>query len=550
MSTESVFILLFSVATVVAIAARYWGVPYTVGLVLAGLVLGIVRVLPTPHLTKPLLYAIFLPGLLFEAAFHLEAADLRRNGIAILSLAVPGVVAAIVVTTAILSPVIRALDITQGFDWRHALVFGTLITATDPIAVVAMLKTLGAPRRLSMLMEGESLLNDGTAIVFFTLSLVIVSGGQVSAGGLTTQFFEIVGLGGLLGLAVGVVVSKVIEHVNDPMVEITLTTLAAYGAFVLAEHWHFSGVIATVAAGVLCGNYGARTGMSASTRIAVETFWEYVAFALNSIVFLLIGLEIDVGSLWLYAPMILVAYAAVMLARAVVIAAMTALLHRTRERFPFSWGAVLTWGGLRGALPMVLALSLPSGFVHRDLIVNMTFGVVMISILVHGLSMAPLLRILGLVEAREERRTHELARGQARAARAALAELDRVEKTTLFATGMLTPVRREYEARLEKAYEEIRRVHVKREEIQREELRQVRTRLILLEKEQLIHALREGLVGRDVYEELLADADARLLEIESGEAPSSDEKDAGTAGRTQPPVHPPQEEDTTDTSKK
>jgi CPA1 family monovalent cation:H+ antiporter len=519
MNTESVFVLLFIVAAAVAIGVRHWPVPYTVGLVLAGLVLGTLQVLPAPHLTRSLLFTIFLPGLLFEAAFHLQQSDFWRNRISIVSLAVPGVVASIAITTVILAAVAPRLGVAGSFDWRYALVFGALIAATDPIAVIGLFRSLRTPRRLSVLMEGESLLNDGTGIVFFTLSLALVGGAQASAGGIALQFVEIVGLGGLMGVAVGAAVSKVIQHVNDPMIEITLTTIAAYGSFVLADHFHFSGVIATVAAGMLCGSYGAPTGMSASTRVAVETFWRYVAFALNSIIFLLIGLEINLQSLWSYAPMILVAYAAVLLARVVVVMGMTAILGRTRERFPYSWGVVLTWGGLRGALPMVLALSLPAGFAYRDLIVNMTFGVVMLSILVHGLTMSPLLRVLGIVHEQEERQAHELARGQARAVRAALAELDRLKSASPIAAEMLEPLRRDYQARLEQVYEEIRRIHLQRGEIWREEMEHLRHHLILTEKQQLDEAFREGQIGLEAYEQLQADADARLLELDSQEVP-------------------------------
>jgi len=154
------------------------------------------------------------------------------------------------------------------------------------------------------------------------------------------------------------------------MIEITLTTIAAYGSFLAAEHFHYSGVIATVTAGMLCGNYGARVGMSPSTRIAVETFWEYVAFALNSIVFLLIGLEVHFQALLDSWQVILVAYLVVTGGRALIIFFASSLLRRTRERIPWAWSVILTWGGL----PMVLVLSLAKDFPHRDLLVSMTFG--------------------------------------------------------------------------------------------------------------------------------------------------------------------------------
>src|SRR5664279_423 len=307
MESETTLVLLFVVATAVAIAVQRLAIPYTVALVLTGIVLGLLHAFEAPHLTKALLFSVFLPGLLFDAAFYIEFKQFWRNRLTIHSLALPGVVAAIALTAVILTPVANRL-LVQGFTWKHALVFGAIISATDPIAVVAIFKSLGVPKRLSVLLEGESLLNDGTAIVFFTLSVALVTGTVVTAGGLVLDFIKIVGIGALIGTAIGMAVSQVIRQVNDPMIEITLTTIAAYGSFLTAEHFHYSGVIATVSAGMLCGNYGARVGMSPSARIAVETFWEYVAFALNSIIFLLIGLEVNFHTLLTSWQAILVAY--------------------------------------------------------------------------------------------------------------------------------------------------------------------------------------------------------------------------------------------------
>ena len=291
------FVLLFVVATAVAIAASRLRIPYTVALVCAGLVLGVLHLFHPPELTKELLYALVLPGLLFEAAFHLEFRDFWRDRTAIAALAVPGVAAAVGLTAVILEPIVKTLGLGEGFGWSHAVIFGALIAATDPIAVVSLFKNLGAPRRLIVLLEGESLLNDGTAIVIFSLVLGIVSGGQVTAVGLVVEFARVVGGGLAIGVLIGLAISQIIRQVDDPMIEITLTTLAAYGSFLAGEHLGFSGVIATVAAGMLCGNYAARTGMSPSTRIAAETFWEYIAFALNSIVFLLVGLHVNMQEL-------------------------------------------------------------------------------------------------------------------------------------------------------------------------------------------------------------------------------------------------------------
>ena len=525
MQTETIFILLFSVATVVAIAVRQLHVPYTVALVLTGLALGIFNLFTPPHLTKELLFSVFLPGLLFEAAFHIEFREFWRNRLAITSLAVPGVAGAVALTTVILTPVVNALHLEQNFTWQYALVFGALIAATDPMAVVAVFRSLGAPRRLSVLLEGESLLNDGTAIVFFTLSLSLAAGANGGAGQLATDFLEIVGSGGLIGAAVGLAVSQVIKQIDDAMIEITLTTIAAYGSFVTAEHFHYSGVIAVVVAGVLCGNYGARTGMTPSTRIAVEAFWEYVAFALNSIVFLLIGLEVHLDALFSSWKVILVAYLVVTAGRGLVLVAVSGLLRRTREKLPWPWSVVLIWGGLRGGLSMVLVLGLANEFPHRELLVTMTFGVVMISILVHGMTVSPLLRWLGIVKGRQHRDAYEFARGKLQAASAALEELQRMSHVHFSGGDMRAQLQAEYTERIEQEQNQIGELELDRAAIAAQESQWARRHLLLTEKNHVAESFRQGVLNQEIYERLLADIDARLLRLESGDEKSPEEPD-------------------------
>ncbi len=521
MHAETIFILLFVVATAVAIAVQRLAVPYTVALVVTGLVLGLLHAFEAPHLTKALLFGVFLPGLLFEAAFHIEFKQFWRNRLAISSLALPGVAAAIALTVLILTPVANKLHFVHDFNWKHALVFGAIISATDPIAVVAIFKSLGVPKRLSVLLDGESLLNDGVAIVFFTLSLALVTGTTVTALGLAVDFIRIVGIGALIGTGVGLAVSQVIKQVDDPMIEITLTTIAAYGSFLAAEHFHYSGVIATVAAGMLCGNYGARVGMSPSTRIAVETFWEYVAFALNSIVFLLIGFEVHFEALLASWQAILVAYLVVTGGRALIILGASALLRRTRERIPWAWSVILTWGGLRGGLPMVLVLSLPKDFPHRELLVSMTFGVVIISILVHGLTMSPLLRWLGIVREHKQRAVYELTRGKLQAAQAALAEIDQMTRVHFTHSDMLTHLRREYEQKIARDSAMLNTLHLESRQLHAEELQWSRRHLLLVEKGAVTDAFHRGLISHSVQEKLTADIDAQLLRLESGEPDAS-----------------------------
>lgn len=403
MDTEIAFILLFVVATAVAIGVRWLPIPYTVALVLAGLALGSVKVFPAPELTRQLLFSVFLPGLIFQAAFQIDLRQFRANLITLACLAVPGVIVSIALVTAALTPLVAALGLAPGFDWRGALVFGALISATDPIAVLAIFRNLGAPARLTMLIDAESLLNDGTAIVFFTLSLALLGGSPPSSGQLALQFLSIVGGGAAIGVAIGLAASALTSRIDDPMIEITITTIAAYGSFASAEILHFSGVIAAVGAGMLCGHGARRGAVSAATRVAGAAFWEYVTFALNSIVFLLLGLQVNLTVLLGFWVPILAAYFVVTAGRALMIYLGCTLVRLTRERFPWRWSAVLTWGGLRGALPMVLVLSLPKDLPDRELLISMTFGVALLSILIQGLTMSSLLSWLGLGQEHSDR---------------------------------------------------------------------------------------------------------------------------------------------------
>jgi CPA1 family monovalent cation:H+ antiporter len=400
MHFEVVFVLLFVVATAVAILARKLRVPYTVALVLAGLGLGLTHWIAAPALTKELLFTVLLPGLLFEAAFHLDAKELLRNKLSISALAIPGLVAVLLLTALALSLLQGAIE--PGFTFANALVFGAAVSATDPIAVVAVFRNLTVPRRLAVLVEGESLFNDGTGVVVFNLVLAGFAGTRFTALGAILEFFRVAGLGALIGLAIGFAGAHLIRRLDDALVEITLTVIVAYGSFVLGEELHVSGVIATVVAGVIVGSY-AEKGMAPATKLAVEAFWSYLAFAFNSIVFLLIGFEVRPRALLEDWKEILIAWTVVIATRALVVFASAALLRPTRERISARWATLLSWAGIRGALSMVLVLALPANFPFRELIVNMTFGVVFLTIVVQGMTAGPLLKLLRIREQSNER---------------------------------------------------------------------------------------------------------------------------------------------------
>jgi monovalent cation:H+ antiporter, CPA1 family len=398
MPIETTLVILFSVATAAAIAARLVKIPYTAVLVLSGIVLGTFHLVDPPKLTHELLFGIILPGLLFEAAFNIDVKIFLRSKIAITALAIPGVVATIVLAGGGTALAISALSGHRDFTLKQGLIFGSLVAATDPIAVVAIFRELRVPARLATLVEGESLLNDGTSIVLYSLLLAAVTGLAPGMGHLALQFILIVGGGAFLGYVAGTVASRLIAKIDDAVIEITITVITAYGVFAIAEAASVSGVIATVVAGMYCGEYGWSEGMSRRTRQSLVAFWEYIAFALNSIIFLLIGFEVSTSALLGAWAEILLAFAVVVVARAAVVFGVGALLARSKERLPMSWLSVTTWGGLRGALSMVLALSLPYTFPNRVLLITLTFGVVVLSILVQGLTMQGLLRRVGLAK--------------------------------------------------------------------------------------------------------------------------------------------------------
>ncbi|MBL8717677.1 MAG: cation:proton antiporter, partial [Myxococcales bacterium] len=336
-----------------------------------------------------------------------------------------------------------------------------------------------------------------------------------SPGGIALEFVKVVGVGALIGGGVGLAASQVTMRVDEPMIEITLTTIAAYGSFAIAEHLHFSGVIAVVVAGMVCGNYGAKHGMSPSTKLAVESFWEYVAFALNSAVFLFIGFQVRIGALVHAWRPILVAFAAVTMARVVVVYGVTTALGRTSEKTPWSWRAVMAWGGLRGGLSMVLALSLPSSVESREFLVNLTFGVVLLSIVLQGLTMGPLLRRLGIAgHTAAEKLAFEEHRAVLRATTTALGRLEEMVRDGQLTETSASEVRGQYEQRRAEARSALAGLHLAQKEIEEEEVRAATRQLILVERAAVNEAHERGLVGRAAYGRLIEDVDARLLREE------------------------------------
>jgi CPA1 family monovalent cation:H+ antiporter len=501
LEVESLIVLLILVATLVAIAVRRIRLPYTVALVLVGLFIAIRRPLDI-GVTPELILALFVPPLVFEAAFHLDLRLLRDNLPSILILAVPGVL-----LTALF--VGGGVALGTGLPFATAVVFGALIAATDPVAVVALFRELGVPRRLAVAVEGESLFNDGTAIVIFRIALAAAVSGVFDPVDGLFDFLE-VALGGMaVGLALGWLMAQLIACLDDRLISATLTTVLAYGAYLLAERMHISGVLAVVAAGLLAGNLGA-TRTSPMTKSTIFTLWEYLAFLVNSLVFLLIGLEVNLPSLWDNLGPIVVAVAAVLISRAVVVYGLSWLSSLGRVRIQMSWQHVLFWGGLRGAISLALALSLPAMLPHRDTLLSMAFGVLLFTLMGQGTTIPILLKRLGLIERPEHVVEHERYLGRLLAAQGGLRRLEQLHRGGVLTGEMWQSLCDDCTHTQDMLEEEIKQLFAEHAGLQRELLLQTRREALQAERAALMDALRRGLLSDEVFEELRADVDRRL----------------------------------------
>lgn len=417
-------VLLLLIALGVALAARWARLPYTLGLVIVGLVIGFFHFLPDITLTPDLVLFIFLPPLLFEGAWNLEQRELLRNWLPIFLLAGPGLGISIAVVGLI-------LHFAVGLAWSVAFLLGAIISPTDPIAVLALLRKLGLSPRLRVLIEGESLFNDGTAAaVTQVLLLVVVSsaaasiglvsiagtagGGAVSQAGpggtaiaeeILLDMLRLVGGGIGLGLVVGFVVSRLVRHVDDHLIETTITVVVAYGVYLLGEAAQVSGILAVITAGLVLGSYGRKIGMSQATQEAVDGFWEFAAYTANSLLFLLMGLEIGQHPLTVGIVPIIWAVLSVVVGRALMIYLFIPLYNLLVKQLegkkvaayiapgliPRRWCLLMLGTGLRGALSLALALALPLPTPNRDLLIISVYGVVLVTLLGQGLGLRFLL---------------------------------------------------------------------------------------------------------------------------------------------------------------
>lgn len=393
-------LIMLAIAISVVGIARKIKQPDTIALVLVGLVLGITS-FPIPLINQAeefitqssvfqvIIISLFLPILLGDATLKLPFHDLYKQKNTVIGMALGGTFLSFIII---------------GFSGHYliglpiavAFTFAALMSATDPISVLSIFKSAGVSKKLSTIMEGESLLNDGIAIVLFQIAsvylLTYIEMGWAGIGSGVLLFFKFA-LGGILvGVVLGFIFSQVIRFYDDYPFEIAVSALLFFGSYFIAEHFHVSGVIAVVAGGFVFGDYGGKIGMSEITQRYINSFWDVIALIANSLIFLIVGLEIrniDFDGQW---KIIIIAILIVIGARMIALYLSTrpAKSLSRRERI------LLNWGGLKGSLSIALALSLPVSFEGRETVLLLTFSVVLFSLLVQGLTLKPLIKILGL----------------------------------------------------------------------------------------------------------------------------------------------------------
>jgi CPA1 family monovalent cation:H+ antiporter len=346
------------------------------------------QILETVDLDDTLLHGV-LGVLLFAGALHVNLAELRQQRLAIATLAV----GATVLSTLLLGALARLVLAALGTDLslRYCMLFGALISPTDPIAVMGILKAARVPRSTEIVIAGESLFNDGVGVVVFLTVLEVISGGHASAGHVIELFVREALGGALFGLVIGQVTYRLLRSIDHYQTELLLTLALVVGGYALAEMLHVSAPLAAVVAGLVIGNQGRAHGMSETTRDHLDKFWSLVDDVMNALLFVLMGFEVIrvsmTGRVLLAGVMMI---PVVLIARLISVVVPVAALNRLVRQVPGSV-PILTWGGLRGGISVALALSIPPG-PNRDLIVSMTYVVVVFSVFVQGLTLGRVAR--------------------------------------------------------------------------------------------------------------------------------------------------------------
>jgi len=516
-------------ATAVAITAKRAQVPYNVALVVGGMLIAMSELLPSvPHLEPEVVFLVCLPALIFEGGITADLGNIRANASPIALLSTVGMLLAIGATGA-------ALHAALGLAWGPALLLGVILAVTDTVSILYAFRRVAVPSRLAGIMEGESLFNDGTALVMYGAIVDVVARGAAFAVPTLAARTLLATVGGLaVGLAMGLGVAFVIRRTEDPLAEIMATSALAYASYTAAEELHVSGVIAVVTAGLTIGT-ALRRDVAPQSRVAINSFWEYAAFGVNTFLFLSVGLATHPGSLLGHFGETAVAVACVFVGRAAAIYLPFFALRLARPALavPARWQHVFILGNIKGALSIALALGLPPSTPSRQLLVDAAFGVTFVSLVAQGLMLPRVLRGLGLVREDPGEALVAAQQGRLVGARAARHELEVLYGAGLVPRAGYDQLRSEYQVVIAAAERQLRQMQEGHLAHGARAILSARRRLLDAERNAVVAARRAGLLPEAAAEGLLAEADRRILELEHS-------LDAGHDPPAPPPARPTQ----------
>lgn len=501
----TILLAMLLIAAAVGFAARRLAVHYNIALVVAGTALAALEVFPRIRIDGQVLIQIFLPILLFEAAISTDLRRLRAELWPVVLLAGPGILITVFVAGSI-------LRFGLGVPLVVGLLLASILAATDTISVIATFRKVRAPARLRTIVENESLFNDATALVAFATILAALQFGSYDFRTGAAQLAWMIVGGIAVGVAAGWAAAQLIRHTQDHLMEILFTVVATYGAWVIATRLQASPVLGVVAAGITVGSVGWRE-VTPAGKVAIRSFWAVVAFGINSVLFLLIGLQLELTALAAAWGAVAWGVLAVIVGRTAAIYPILGLHRLAGGRpVPAAWQHLLVWGNLKGSLSMALALSLPADTPYRDTITAVVFGCAFVTLTVQGLSLAPVARRLGIGRGSDSDRLIDENQGRLLAARAAQRELDRLQQLGVVPLGTFQRMRAAYQGAIARSERQLRDLIPRTAAEDSEHLMAVRVRLTEIEKAALQDAAGSGMIAEDVAHELVEELDRLLVD--------------------------------------
>jgi len=507
--TLTLVLELLLIAAAVGFVAKRLRVHYNIALVLAGAGVGASHLVQPMRLDTEIVLQIFVPILLFQAAITSDLRRLRENLAPVLTLAVAAILLAMFVGAGVLYNGL-------GLGWPIALLLATVLASTDTIAVIATVRGVRAPQRLATILENASAFDDATTLVAFATVLAYVATGSFDPARGALDLAWAVGAALAVGATLAFLASIVLRQTEDHLMEILLTVVVTFGSALLAGQLQASSVVAVLASGLTLGSVG-WGHVTPTGRIAIRSFWETAAFGVNSMVFLLIGLQVDVGALLGAAPAVAWGLAAVVAGRVTAVYLLFGILRLAGQPTPLAWQHLFVWANLKGSLSMALALSLPAGLAERELLTTIVFGCALVTLTVQGLTLGHVARALGIGRAGEAELRLQHEQGRLLSARAGQAELDRLQRLGLLPSGLFQRMRAGYQGSIARSEKELRDLLFLHSAEEARHIEAVQRRLMVVEKSALKDAGNSGILSEQVVAELSADVDKRLAELSQTE---------------------------------